>query len=118
MTIKDKLRLEDFVICVRPQLTSKQEWTGEVDVSVVSSADNPLNDEDYYGLLEFCRVMCATVPLMEYDDNLRNKALNILKKEDEVYENNKAKKKAKIVDKHDNVVVVSFNADTNTKGNA
>lgn len=115
MTIKSKIDLEDFIIRVKPILNNKQGWTGEVDVSVVSSADNPLNDEDYYGVLEFCRVMCATVPLMEHDDDLRNKAIEWIKKEDEMYEVNK-NKKAKVVDRHDNVVVLSF--DTETKGSS
>ena len=46
MTIKDKLNLEDFIIQVKPTMTEDKRWTGEVDVSVISSADNPLCDDD------------------------------------------------------------------------
>ena len=105
MTIKDKLNLEDFIIQVKPTMTEDKRWTGEVDVSVISSADNPLCDEDYYGVLEFCRVICASIPLMEKDEYLRQKAIDFLEKEDELH--NK-KRKPKVVDKRDNVVVVSF----------
>ena len=105
MTIKDKLNLEDFIIQVKPTISSDKRWTGEVDVSVISSSDNPLCDEDYYGVLEFCRVICASIPLMEKDENLRQKAIDFLQREDELY--NK-KHKPKVVDKRDNVVVVSF----------
>ena len=105
MTIKDKLNLEDFIIQVKPTISSDKRWTGEVDVSVISSSDNPLCDEDYYGVLEFCRVICASIPLMEKDENLRQKAIDFLQREDELY--NK-QNKSKIVDKRDNVVVVSF----------
>ena len=73
MAIKDKLNNEDFIIQVKPTLRNDSEWTGEVDVSVITSSDNPLNDEDYYGVLEFCRVMCASIPLMERDENIRKK---------------------------------------------
>ena len=105
MTIKDKLNLEDFIIQVKPTMTEGRRWTGEVDVSVISSADNPLCDDDYYGVLEFCRVICASIPLMEKDENLRQKAIDFLQREDESY--NK-EHKPKVVDKRDNVVVVSF----------
>ena len=115
MTIKSKIDLEDFIIRVKPILNNRQDWTGEVDVSVVSSADNPLSDDDYYGVLEFCRVMCATVPLMEKDDDLRNKAIEWIEKEDKMYHKNNSKK-GKVVDRHDNVVVLSF--DSETKGNS
>jgi len=105
MTIKDKLNLEDFIIQVKPTVSADKRWTGEVDVSVISSSDNPLCDEDYYGVLEFCRVICASIPLMEKDENLRQKAINFLQREDELH--NK-KHQPKVVDKRDNVVVVSF----------
>ena len=105
MTIKDKLNLEDFIIQVKPTMTEDRRWTGEVDVSVISSADNPLCDDDYYGVLEFCRVICASIPLMEKDENLRQKAIDFLQREDALY--NK-KHQPKVVDKRDNVVVVSF----------
>ena len=74
MAIKDKLNNEDFIIQVKPTLKNDSEWTGEVDVSVITSSDNPLNDEDYYGVLEFCRVMCASIPLMERDENIKTKS--------------------------------------------
>ena len=62
-------------------------------------------DEDYYGVLEFCRMICASIPLMEKDENLRAKAMDFLRKEDEEYDK---KDKPKIVDTYDNVIVVSF----------
>ena len=115
MATLDSINPEDFIIQVKPMLNPAKRWTGEVDVSVVSSKENPLNDDDYYGVLEFCRVMCATVPLMEKDDDLRNKAIEWIEKEDKMHHKNNSKK-GKVVDKHDNVVVLSF--DSETKGNS
>ena len=74
MAIKDKINAEDFVIQVKPMLNPSGRWTGEVDVSVISSTDNPLIDEDYYGVLEFCRMICASIPLMEKDEDLKKRA--------------------------------------------
>jgi len=62
---------EDFIIRVRPSL-DRDEWTGEIDISIVSSGDNPMDDESYGQLMHFCKMMCATVPIMEKDENLRN----------------------------------------------
>ncbi len=61
----------DFVIRVRPTEIDG-EWTGEVDISIISQADNPLNDEGYTQLMHFCKMMCATIPIMEQDESLRN----------------------------------------------
>ena len=60
----------DFVIRIRP--TDRGEWTGEVDISIISQADNPLNDEGYTQVMHFCKMMCATIPLMETRRDLRN----------------------------------------------
>ena len=101
----DDINPEDFLIQVKPMLNPAKKWTGEVDVSVVSSKENPLNDEDYYGVLEFCRIICASIPMMEKDESLRTKAVDYLKQQDKI---EIQKEKPKIIDKHDNVIVVSF----------
>ncbi len=101
----DDINPEDFLIQVKPMLNPAKRWTGEVDVSVVSSKENPMNDEDYYGVLEFCRIICASIPMMEKDEDIRTRALDYLKLQDEL---EKIKDKPKIIDKQDNVIVVSF----------
>jgi hypothetical protein len=76
----------DFVIRVRPTEVDG-EWTGEVDISIISQADNPLNDEGYTQLMHFCKMMCATIPLMEMDEGLRSLVhtyvMEVVDKEDE-----------------------------------
>ena len=66
MDIEDR----DFVIRVRPT-TSEDEWTGEIDISIISQGDNPLSDESYGQVMHFCKMMCATVPIMESDETIR-----------------------------------------------
>ena len=61
----------DFVIRVRPT-TSGDEWTGEIDISIISQASNPRSDDSYGQLLHFCKMMCATVPIMERDETIRD----------------------------------------------
>jgi hypothetical protein len=62
---------EDFVIRIRPTVNNA-EWTGEIDISIISSASNPLDDEGYSQVMHFCKMMCATVPIMEADESIRN----------------------------------------------
>ena len=68
MTIDD----EDFIIRIRPSIEEGGEWTGEIDISIISQPDNPLNDEGYGQVMHFCKMMCATVPIMETDEQLRD----------------------------------------------
>jgi len=63
---------EDFIIRVRPSLEENGEWTGEIDISIISQADNPINDEGYGQVMHFCKMMCSTVPIMEQDETIRN----------------------------------------------
>ena len=67
----DAIEDDDFVIRVRP-FTKGEEWTGEIDISIISSPDNMLNDESYGQLMHFCKMMCSTVPIMEHDEAIRN----------------------------------------------
>jgi hypothetical protein len=107
----------DFVIRIRPSEVDG-EWTGEVDISIISQANNPLNDEGYTQLMHFCKMMCATIPLMEMDSRLRelvhNYVMEVVDNEDEdVLEDDEGV----IITKEDgNVVHLSFGS--KTKGNA
>ena len=113
--MSDKLNIEDFIIGIRPTLDKDNVWTGEINMNIVTSKDNPLDDDDYYSLLAFCKVICSSVPVMDEDDYVRNKLEEKAAKfADEVeYPKNK---KGKVVDKQGNVVVLSFDAET--EGNA
>ena len=68
MTIDD----EDFIIRIRPSVEDGGEWTGEIDISIISQPDNPLNDEGYGQIMHFCKMMCATVPIMEESKDIRD----------------------------------------------
>ena len=61
----------DFVIRVRPTVDNNQ-WTGEIDIAIISSSGNDINDEGYSQVMHFCKMMCATVHIMEQDETIRN----------------------------------------------
>ena len=113
----DSIEEGDFVIRIRPTEIDG-EWTGEIDISIISQADNPLNDEGYTQLMHFCKMMCASVPLMEADDSLRNLVhsyvMETIDKDDEDVIDDDS---SIVITKEDgNVVHLSFGS--RTKGNA
>ena len=67
----DAIENGDFIIRIRPTVDD-EERTGEIDISIISSPDNTLNDESYGQLMHFCKMMCSTVPIMEHDEAIRN----------------------------------------------
>tara|TARA_R110000822_G_scaffold306728_1_gene433190 strand:- start:530 stop:871 length:342 start_codon:yes stop_codon:yes gene_type:complete len=76
---------EDFMIRVRPQLNNNDDWTGEIDVVIITSPENPTCDDDYYEVMHICKMIASIIPLMEKDNKLRNLVndyvVNILDKE-------------------------------------
>jgi len=76
MSIMEKLanevNEEDFLIRVRPFANDEGRWSGEVDISIMAMPDNPMDDEDYYQVMHFAKMMCASVPVMEEVEELRN----------------------------------------------
>ena len=76
MDIMDKLSKEihneDFLIRVRPFADDDGKWSGEVDISIMAMPGNPMEDDDYYQVMHFAKMMCAAVPVMEEVEELRN----------------------------------------------
>jgi len=107
---------EDFIIRVRPSVKEDGEWTGEIDISIISQADNPLNDEGYNQVMHFCKMVCSTVPIMEQDETLRNLVhtyvMEVVDNDDDIADDDEV-----IITKEDgNVVHLNFGS--KTKGNA
>ena len=79
---------EDFLIRVRPFSDDDGRWSGEVDISIMAMPDNPMDDEDYYQVMHFAKMMCATVPVMEEVEDLRNivheYVLKVIDNEDDI----------------------------------
>ena len=108
----------DFVIRVRPT-ASGDEWTGEIDISIISQGDNPLSDESYGQVMHFCKMMCATVPIMERDETVRdmvhNYVMEVVDRETVIFEEDEDD--SLIITKEDgNVVHLSLGS--RTKGSA
>ena len=113
---------EDFIIRVRPFSDDSGRWSGEVDISIMAMPDNPLVDEDYHQVMHFTKMMCASVPVMEEVEELRNivheYVTKVIDKEMDIeVELEDAGKEAYSGHSVDgNIIHLHFN--TNTKGSA
>tara|TARA_R100000742_G_C4275684_1_gene96321 strand:- start:779 stop:1153 length:375 start_codon:yes stop_codon:yes gene_type:complete len=70
--LSKEINEEDFIIRIRPFSDNDGKWSGEVDISIMAMPDNPLDDEDYGQLMHFTKMICASVPVMEEVEELRN----------------------------------------------
>jgi predicted RNA-binding protein Jag len=110
---------EDFLIRVRPFANDDGRWSGEVDISIMAMPDNPMDEEDYYQVMHFAKMMCASVPVMEEMEELRNIVHEYVTKvmDNEMDIDVELEKEAGVEKTYDgNVVHLSFN--TKTGGSA
>ena len=70
--LSKEIQNEDLLIRVRPFADNDGKWSGEVDISIMAMPNNPLDDDDYYQVMHFAKMMCAAVPVMEEVEELRN----------------------------------------------
>jgi len=86
--LSKEIQNEDLLIRVRPFADNDGRWTGEVDISIMAMPDNPLDDEDYYQVMHFAKMLCAAVPVMEEVEEIRNiiheYVLKVIDNEDEI----------------------------------
>lgn len=73
MDIANKIDKNDFIIRVRPNKSkSNGAWSGSADIVVITSEDNNLPDSEWSELMQFSRMMCASVPIIEEVETFRN----------------------------------------------
>tara|TARA_E500000318_G_scaffold55669_1_gene51687 strand:- start:285 stop:629 length:345 start_codon:yes stop_codon:yes gene_type:complete len=97
---------EEMSIRVSPEIVDGV-WTGNINLSVDSFDHSPLNDMDYFSLMNFVRMIMAVPVLMEEDADAREKLYNILEKEIDP-----PKKNGKIIGRKDNIITINFNSKT------
>jgi hypothetical protein len=70
--LKKQIEDEDFVIRLRPYADDDGKWNGEIDISIMAFPENRMDDDDYGQVMHFCKMMCATVPIMEESKDIRD----------------------------------------------
>jgi hypothetical protein len=107
---------DDFVVRIRPTVANN-EWTGEIDIAIITSADNNLEDESYFQMMHFTKMMCATVPLMEVNEGMREFVHNYVVEEiDNMLESVVEEQEVTVTQEDGNVIRLNFG--TRTKGSA
>lgn len=111
---------EDFLIRIRPTYLASGEWTGDAEVSVITSEHNELTDDVYRGMELFVKMLLSSLPVMEQDEYVREQIYKyceeyteeLISLQDEEEENDVIIRS----DDDDNVIHLSFT--TKTKGEA
>jgi|TARA_E500000318_G_scaffold97555_1_gene98414 DNA-directed RNA polymerase subunit H (RpoH/RPB5) len=108
----------DFAIRLRPHMVDGK-WNGDVDICIMWDDKHKLTGEDFTKLMHLTKMICASVPMMEYDEALRSDISNYVID----YENDTLPKthitepvQAEVTSVDGNVIHLTFN--TKTKGSA
>jgi len=97
----------DFIVRITPFLDQKGNWTGELMVGTVTTGENTTTDDDYVNLMRLCHMVCASIPAMEEDTDIRD---TLAKYANDVLEDEEDNTpKATVESVEDNVVKVKFN---------
>ena len=111
-----KMRDEDFLIRIRPFKDKDGSWNGDIDLSIITQPQNDLEDEDYFQIMHFCKMMASTVPIMEHNEDLREMVHDyVIEHVDKQY-TIELESRPRIIDRDDNVVTIDFGS--KTKGSA
>tara|TARA_R100001463_G_scaffold32259_1_gene72446 strand:- start:457 stop:807 length:351 start_codon:yes stop_codon:yes gene_type:complete len=108
-------RSECCYIELQPFLNKDNGWTGQVEVNILTSQNNPMDLESRKDLLHLCQLVASTVALMEQDVELADRLEDFVNEKEE-HEPACEKKKVDITHEDGNVIHLSFK--TNTKGSA
>jgi len=104
---------EDLLIQVAPILNEESHWTGQVEINIILSDKSPLDSTETEALLFFCQMICASVPIYEEHDTIREMAAWLVTQK----YTEKGKKKlnggsdrAEILSTENNVIKIDFNS--------
>jgi len=106
---------EDLLIRIKPHIKRKQ-WTGEIDVSIISSEDNPLNDQDFDNMMFLCELIASSIPIMEEDEYVRSALFEYAESYRNTMEVVDDEEDVPVVDKEGNIIKINFS--TKTRGSA
>jgi len=113
-----ELSENDFVVRVRPTIANNK-WTGEIDIAIITSAENTLEDDSYTQMMHFTKMMCATVPLMEANEDMRDFVHDYVVEEIEnIIQTMVQNSEPDVIITQEDGNVVRLNFGTTTKGSA
>ena len=66
----------DFLIRLSPSIDENNEWDGSLGVSIVTSKDNDLGDEDFEHMIYLANIVASSIPYMETDEDFRTQLVD------------------------------------------
>ena len=99
----------DYIIRLSPFLDKKGDWTGELMVGTVTTDDNNMSDHDHFQLMHLTQMVCASIPAMEDDDDVRQVLADIVDTIQEDLKDADTVEDNKVIDVNENVINVKFN---------
>tara|TARA_A100000172_G_C2990155_1_gene92548 strand:+ start:44 stop:367 length:324 start_codon:yes stop_codon:yes gene_type:complete len=99
---------EDFYIQLVPDLDKNKNWLGTLQVNIVTSNTNPVDDDGYNQIFHLCQLIASVVPYMDDNPNIIPELEKYMKIEHE-----QALPKLKVVSKKGNVINLNFKSKTN-----
>ena len=112
----DKVKKEDFIIRIRPYIDREGSWNGDIDVAIITQPENNLEDEDYFQVMHFCKMIASSIPVMELNEDFRELVHDYVVEKVDNNTKVEVEDKPKVLSKDGNVVEIDFK--TKTKGNA
>ena len=112
----DKVKKEDFIIRIRPYIDREGSWNGDIDVAIITQPENNLEDEDYFQVMHFCKMIASSIPVMELNEDFRELVHDYVVEKVDNHTEVEVEDKPKVLSEDGNVVEIDFK--TRTKGNA
>jgi hypothetical protein len=112
----DKVKKEDFIIRIRPYIDREGSWNGDIDVAIITQPENNLEDEDYFQVMHFCKMIASSIPVMELNEDFRELVHDYVVEKVDNNTEVEVEDKPKVLSEDGNVVEIDFK--TRTKGNA
>jgi hypothetical protein len=112
----DKVKKEDFIIRIRPYIDREGSWNGDIDVAIITQPENNLQDEDYFQVMHFCKMIASSIPVMELNEDFRELVHDYVVEKVDNDTEVEVEDKPKVLSEDGNVVEIDFK--TKTKGNA
>jgi len=94
----------DFIIRISPDVDEQGDWTGDIQIGMLTTDDNTMKDQDFAHIKVLTDMLIAAIPLIEEDAEVRRKLFTLV--DDLEFEEGDTKP---LVEKRDgNVVTVNF----------
>tara|TARA_Y100000768_G_C23820744_1_gene606406 strand:- start:387 stop:710 length:324 start_codon:yes stop_codon:yes gene_type:complete len=103
-----RINNEDFYIQLVPDLDKNKNWLGTLQVNIVTSNVNPIDDDGYNQIFHLCQLISSVVPYMDDNPDIITELEKYMK-----VEQKSSKPGKKIISKQGNVINLNFKSKTN-----